>query len=115
MQCQNPEDQNLNCHQHENHKSHINHLLYKGWYESNASSFFSVDVIVITMEFTWMIYTSVAVMRLFFHKVSVIFNTLLPTLSKMLYTSVVKFPASNLEHIMKTLFQFIVICKMVST
>jgi hypothetical protein len=32
----------------------------------------------------------------------------------MLYTGVVKFPASTLDHIMKTLFQFIVICKIAS-
>jgi hypothetical protein len=45
-----------------------------------------------------------AIMRLFFHKVSFIFNALLPVLSKILYTNVVKFPASTLEHIMKILF-----------
>jgi hypothetical protein len=35
-------------------------------------------------------------------------------LSKTLYTSVVKFPASTSEHIMKTLFQFVAMCKMLS-
>jgi hypothetical protein len=58
--------------------------------------------------------TSFAVMRLFFHKVSVIFNTLLPMLSKTLYTSAVKFPASTSELITQTLFQFAAICKMAS-
>jgi hypothetical protein len=48
----------------------------------------------------------------FFHKVSVIFNTLLPTLSKTLYTIVVKFPSSTSKHATKTMFQFVVICKM---
>jgi hypothetical protein len=47
--------------------------------------------------------------------VSFIFSTLLSMLSKMLYTSVVKFPASTSEHIMETLFQLTVICKMAST
>jgi hypothetical protein len=56
-----------------------------------------------------------AIVRLFFHEVSVIFNTLFPTLSKKLCTIVVKFPASTSEHITKTLFQFVVICKMAST
>jgi hypothetical protein len=68
--------------------------------------FFSENVIVITTKFTWMILISLAVVRLFFHKVSIIFNTLLPTLSKTLYTNVVKLTA------MKTLCQFVVICKM---
>jgi hypothetical protein len=43
----------------------------------------------------------------FFCKVSIIFNTLLPVLSKTLHTNVVKFPASALKHIIKTLFQII--------
>jgi hypothetical protein len=42
---------------------------------------------------------------------SVTFNTLLPVFNKMLYTSVVKFPVSTLDHVTKTLFQFVVICK----
>jgi hypothetical protein len=44
-------------------------------------------------------HTFFAVMRLFFHKVSVIFNTLLSVLSKMLSTRVVKLPVSTSEHI----------------
>jgi hypothetical protein len=52
------------------------------------------------------------IMRLFPYEVSVIFNTLFPTLSKTLYTRVVKFPAST-HH--ETVFQFVVICKMAST
>jgi hypothetical protein len=54
------------------------------------------------MKFTWMIQTSFAIMRLFFHKVCTIFNILLPTLKKMLYTGVVKFPALTSEHTQKT-------------
>jgi hypothetical protein len=55
--------------------------------------FFSENVIAITMKVTLMIHTPFATMRLFFHKVCIIFCTLLPMLSKILYTSVVKFPA----------------------
>jgi hypothetical protein len=40
-----------------------------------------------------------AILWLFIHKVFVIFNTLLPSLSKTLCTSAVKFPASTSEHI----------------
>jgi hypothetical protein len=67
------------------------------------------------MKFTWMIHRSFAIWGYFFHKVSVIVSTLFPTLSKTLYTGVVKFPASTLEYVMKSLFQFVVICKMAST
>jgi hypothetical protein len=47
------------------------------------------------MKVTWMIYASFPMMRLFFHKYPSFstFNTLFPTLSTMLYTGVVKFPA----------------------
>jgi hypothetical protein len=38
-------------------------------------------------------------MKLFFHKVFVIFNRLLPTLIKTMYTIVAKFPASTSEHV----------------
>jgi hypothetical protein len=54
-------------------------------------------------------------MRLFFHKDSGIFNLLVPTLSRTLLTNVAKFCASTSEHIKKTLFQFIVVCKIAST
>jgi hypothetical protein len=67
------------------------------------------------MKFTRIIHTYFAITTLFFHKVSFIFNLLMQMLSKTLCTSVVKFPASTSEHIAKTLFQFVVICKMVST
>jgi hypothetical protein len=67
-----------------------------------APIYFSENIIAITVKFTWMIHTSFAIMRLFFHRVSVIFNTLLPTFSKTLYTTVVKFPILTFEHIMKT-------------
>jgi hypothetical protein len=60
-------------------------------------NFFSKNVIAITMKFTWVIHTYFAIMKLFSHKVSVVFNTNLPTLSKMLYNSVAKFPASLCE------------------
>jgi hypothetical protein len=44
----------------------------------------SENVIAITMIFPRMIHASSAIMRLFFHKVSIIFNILLRTLTKML-------------------------------
>jgi predicted membrane-bound mannosyltransferase len=67
------------------------------------------------MTFIWMIHTCFANMWLIFQEVSIIFNTLLPTLSKMLYTNVVKLPTSTSEHFMKTFFQFVVIWKITST
>jgi hypothetical protein len=51
------------------------------------------------MKSTGMIQAFLQFWKLFFHKVSVIFNTLLPTLRKTLYTNVVKFPAATSEHI----------------
>jgi hypothetical protein len=60
---------------------------------------FTESVIAMTMKFTWMTHKSSAIMRLFFHKIFIIFNTLLLMLSKTLFTSVVKFHASSSEHI----------------
>jgi hypothetical protein len=54
------------------------------------------------MKFTWMIRTSFAVTELFYHRISVIFNTLFTTMSKTLYTNVAKFPASTSEHLRRT-------------
>jgi hypothetical protein len=84
--------------------------MYEGWYKSNTYNF-SENVIAIIMKFTQMIYTSFAVMTLIFHKASVTFNAPVPTLIKILYTNVVKFPTSTSEHITKTSFQFTVISK----
>jgi hypothetical protein len=56
-------------------------------------AFFSESVIAITMKFTRMFHIPFAIMRLFCHKVCIIFNTILLTLSKTLYTRVVKYPA----------------------
>jgi hypothetical protein len=64
--------------------------------------FFSGNVIAITLKFTWMVHTSFAIMRPFWHKVFIIFNTLLPMLSKKLHTTVVKFLALTLEQNLKT-------------
>jgi hypothetical protein len=69
------------------------------------------NVTAVTMKFTWMIHISFAIIKLFFQKVCFIFNKLLLTLSKTLYTTVVKFPVSTSENVVKTLFQFAVICK----
>jgi hypothetical protein len=46
-----------------------------------------------------MIRTSFATEATFLRKLSVSFNTLLPTLNKTLHTTVVKFPASTSDHI----------------
>jgi hypothetical protein len=62
----------------------------------------------------WMIHIYFAIIRLLFHRVSVIFNTLLPTLSKTLYAKV-KSPNSTSQHITKTLFQLVAVCKMAFT
>jgi hypothetical protein len=67
----------------------------KGSTKAMPPIFFSENVIAITMKFTWMIHTSVAIMRIFFHKVSIIFNTLLPMLSKMPLHSCCKIPCLN--------------------
>jgi hypothetical protein len=61
--------------------------------------FFSDNVPEIIVKFTWLIHASFTIMRLLFHKVSIIFNPLLTTLSKTLYTYVVKFSAWTFEHI----------------
>jgi hypothetical protein len=90
-------------------------VMHEGRSENNASNFFSENAVAITIKLARMIQTSLAIMKLSFHKVSVIFNTLWPTLSKTLYTSVVKHPAMTSEHITKTSFQFTVICKMAFT
>jgi hypothetical protein len=75
-------------------------IFYEGWRENGfASFFFSSNVIAIIMKFAWMIHSFFAIMRLFLYRVFVIFNILLQTVSKMLYTNVVKFPASASEHI----------------
>jgi hypothetical protein len=82
--------------------------------DSTEVIFFSENITAITVKFTRLIHASVAIVRLFFNKVLVIFNTLLPTLNKALYTSVVKFPESTSVRITKTLFQLFVTCKMAS-
>jgi endonuclease/exonuclease/phosphatase (EEP) superfamily protein YafD len=50
----------------------------------------------------------------FFLQFDIIFNTLLPVFKETLCIIVVKFCALTSGHISKTLFQFIVICKMTS-
>jgi hypothetical protein len=71
--------------------------------------FFLENVIAVTVKYMWLIRTSFAIVTQFFDRVFVIFNRVLPTMSKTLHTKVVKFPALMLEHITKTLFHFIVI------
>jgi hypothetical protein len=76
--------------------------------------FSSGNIISITMKFRWMFHISFAIMRLLFDKVSIVFNALLPTLSKTPYSSVVKFLDSTLKLFTKTSFLFFVTCKMAS-
>jgi predicted secreted protein len=84
------------------------HFDMKGGVEVMPPVFFHRNVFVITMKFTCMIHT-------LFYKVSIFFNTLLSILIKTLYTSVVNFPVSISENIIKNLFQFVAICKMAFT
>jgi hypothetical protein len=62
--------------------------MYEGRYRSSAYRFFPESVIATGIKFTWVTHKYFAIIRLFFHKVSVILNTLLPTLSTALCTSV---------------------------
>jgi hypothetical protein len=66
--------------------------LYVAQQGSNVFSFFSENLIAITVTFVWVIHTSFAIMRLFFDSLCLSFNTLLSALSKTLYNSAVKFP-----------------------
>jgi hypothetical protein len=77
--------------------------------------FFLENVTALTIKFSRMIHTSFTIMRLFFRKVFIILNTPLPTMGKVLYTNVVIITCSTSQHIMETLFQFVVIYKMVFT
>jgi hypothetical protein len=83
-------------------------LKYEEWYKRNAFNFFLRKCNCSSSE----IYMDDSYI---FCNYEAIFQHTLPTLSNTLYTSVVKFPTLILEHIMKTLFQFIVICKMAPT
>jgi hypothetical protein len=61
------------------------------------------------------LYINFSINGIFFDKDSVIFNTVLPTLSKALYTKVAKFHVSTSDYITKALFQFVVVRKIAST
>jgi hypothetical protein len=66
--------------------THRHQRMYERRCEVKPPMFFSENVIAITIKITQIVYTYFAIMRLFFHKVSVIFNTCLPTFSTTLYT-----------------------------
>jgi hypothetical protein len=53
-------------------------------------TFFKENITAIATKFTWIIHTSFEIIRPFFHKAFVILNILLPPLSTILYTNVVK-------------------------
>jgi hypothetical protein len=62
------------------------------------------------MKFTLKIHTTFAIMWIFSHRISVIFDTLLPTMNKTLHTSVVKFLASASEDWQRTLCGTVHVC-----
>jgi precorrin-2 methylase len=68
--------------------------------EGNASDLFSENVAAITIKSTRTIHTFLVIITPFFHKDSVIFNIISPTLSKTMNTIAVKLPVSTSEHIM---------------
>jgi hypothetical protein len=91
-----------------------NSRTYEGWHKSNIFNFFQK----MWLKYQWNLLgwcIHICNCEAIFPQSLCYFHTLLPTLSKTLYTSVVKFPASTLDHITKSLFQYFIICKMVST
>jgi hypothetical protein len=76
---------------------------YDTWYESNVFIFFVSEYNCSKNKFTWLIHTSFCNYQAILHQ----FEDTLPTLSEMLCTSVVKFPASTSEHIRKIAFNLL--------
>jgi hypothetical protein len=74
-------------------------IFYEGWHENMFAFFFLSKCNCNNNEVCMDDSLIFAIMRLFLYKVFVIFSIRLQTFSKMLYTNVVKFPASTLEHI----------------
>lgn len=64
-------------------------LTCEGRYESKAAYFNSETIITIIMKFTRIMDTSYKMMRLFFHQVSFIINTLFPPLRQTLYAAAI--------------------------
>jgi len=83
---------------------------YEGQYTSD-SYFFSGSIISVAMKFTYSMGTSLAKLRLFFHKISFIINTLFPLLCEMLYASPMKFFAEASELFTLAVFQLVIIHK----
>jgi hypothetical protein len=77
--------------------------------------FFLETIITVTMKFMCIMGTSFTKWRLFFHKISFNIITLFPTLCETLYAGYIKLFAEALELFMRTVFQFVVICKTVSS
>lgn len=77
---------------------------YEGQYTSD-SYFFSESIITVAMKFMYSMGTSLAELRLFFHKVSFIINTLFPLLCEMLYAGCMKLFAEASELFTHAVFQ----------
>jgi hypothetical protein len=75
---------------------------------------FSETVITVVMKFTYIMGTSFTKLRLFFHKVLFIINTLFQPLCEVLYTSHIKLFAEASKLFTHAVFQLIVIHKMAS-
>jgi hypothetical protein len=70
----------------------VNYIHYtRGGVEVVTSIFFSESIITVTMKLKCMMGMSFTKLRLFVHKVSLIINTLFPTLRETLYARHVKF------------------------
>ena len=88
--------------------------LYEGWYNSNASYFFSETKTSTTIKFIHAKCTSFKKLRLFFHKVSFTNSILFPPLHEILYAGHLKLFCEVLELITHPAFQLTVICKIAS-
>jgi hypothetical protein len=97
------------------HTAVIFEHIYEGQYKSNASCFFSETIITVIMKFTYIMGASITKLRLFFHTVFFIINTLFPPMRETLYDHCVKLFAEALEHFTHAVFQLVVICKMASS
>lgn len=83
---------------------------YEGQYTSYSYSF-SESMISVAIKFTYGMGTSLTKLRLFFHKVSFIINTLSPLLHEMLYAGRMKFFAEASELFPLAVFQPVIIHK----
>ena len=71
--------------------------MYECRYESKASYFFSENIIKIIMKFAYSMSAAITNLRLFFHKIFFLMNTLFPRLPQALYAGRVKLFSEALE------------------